>query len=370
MEILSCASVPRSIHRYTPPQWGSPAQRSKIARVHVTVLTNSRIARRSKIQHDPNNTAWANNTAGFGHKILAAQGWKPGDYLGAENANHAEHYTAANASHIKVMLREDNLGIGAQVGRGNAETFGLSMFSGLLGRLNGKVEVETEAQQNARRDAVIRIQHDQKYGFLNFVSGGFLIGDKIEKKKPLGAEGSQATAAGKAEASTAGGVKRKWSNKDAAPTATDEVSRGLSQSAKVSESEFSSSDSESETEAIAKPALKPSKKHKNKKGTDAEVKDKDAKRLAKEERRARKEERRKRRAERQIRRAEKEKKKEATKTGQSTALTPAAAPAIAQVPIHMNGSRHATRQRYIQQKRMASMDPKALKEIFMLQAAS
>ena len=104
--------------------------------------------KRSKLSHDPNNTAWARSTDSFGHKILTAQGWKPGDYLGARDAEHASHYTAANASHIRVLLKDDNLGLGARRSGGsgagggaNAETFGLSQLAGLLGRLNGKLSL-------------------------------------------------------------------------------------------------------------------------------------------------------------------------------------------------------------------------------------
>lgn len=143
----------------------------------------SGVKNKSKLSHDPNNTNWSKSTTNFGHKILLAQGWKPGDYLGAENAAHSAHYTAANASHIRVALREDNMGIGVQVGKGNAETFGLSMFSGLLGRLNGKSDEEVAKKQNALRDVELGTFHAQRYGSMNFVSGGLLVGDKMEFPK-------------------------------------------------------------------------------------------------------------------------------------------------------------------------------------------
>jgi Pin2-interacting protein X1 len=306
---------------------------------------------------------------------LAAQGWKPGDYLGAENANHADHYTAANASHIRVMLREDNLGLGAQIGRGNAETFGLSMFSGLLGRLNGKSDVESEAQQKARRDAEVRILHEQRYGHMNFISGGFLVGDKMEEKSDLALTGTSPVRPAKRKRSNdpEHGTGGQSGEKEPTTTNTHETTQQNSTATgSLSPSEDSDSDAEEVEEDPLNEAVKTNagKKHRKKSSISEQESDpgdnKAQKALEKAERRARKDERRKRKDEKRERKALKEKKK-AERSVPQASEPPAAMIASA---VISNGSRHATRQRYIQQKRMASMDPKALKEIFMLQAAS
>lgn len=247
------------------------------------------------------------------------------------------------------MLREDNLGLGAQIGKGNAETFGLSMFSGLLGRLNGKSDAELEAQQQARRDAEIKIQHEQKYGFLNFVSGGFLIGDKIEEKKMI-------------QPSTSN-TKRKReedpdSGKDKIPSQT------TTGKPKVDSTENLSSESDADGIEESAKVKKHRKEHK-KARSSANSAQENEKAKAKAERRAQKEERRRQKEERRQRRALK---KAAKLAKEKAATSSASASLAASNPVPNNGSRHATRQRYIQQKRMASMDPKALKEIFMLQA--
>jgi Pin2-interacting protein X1 len=113
---------------------------------------------------------------------MAAQGWQPGEYLGAKDANHAEHYTAANASHIRVMIKDDNLGLGAKIGSGvgHGECTGLDAFKDLLGRLNGKDEDEIEKEQKSREDLKRAIYTEKKWGSVRFVRGGFLIGDKIQ----------------------------------------------------------------------------------------------------------------------------------------------------------------------------------------------
>jgi Pin2-interacting protein X1 len=273
------------------------------------------------------------------------------------------------------MLREDNLGLGAQIGRGSAETFGLSMFSGLLGRLNGKSDVELEAQQKARRDAEVRIQHEQRYGHMNFISGGFLVGDKMEAKaemKPSGTALIQSAKRKRSNDTESGTIGHSREKKRKGTTARESTQPMSTIAEPLSATEDSDLDAEEDEENTLDKApktqdekahrKKPSKSEQESDSTD----NKAQKARDKAERRARKEKRRKRKEERRERKAMKEKKK-AEKSATQTSEPPAAIVASAVVS---NGSRHATRQRYIQQKRMASMDPKALKEIFMLQAAS
>jgi Pin2-interacting protein X1 len=122
--------------------------------------------RRVKLSHDPNNTKWTRDTGSFGHKILTAQGWQPGDILGARNAAHAEFHTAANASHIRVIVKDNNLGLGAKRGSGLAEGeyTGLDVFQSLLGRLNGKDEDELSKEQKSREDLKRAIYTERRWG--------------------------------------------------------------------------------------------------------------------------------------------------------------------------------------------------------------
>lgn len=113
---------------------------------------------------------------------MKSQGWTPGEYLGIKDAPHAEFHTEANASHIRVVLKDDNLGIGAKKGSGleQGECVGLDVFQNLLGRLNGRDEDEMEREQKSREDLKRAIYSERKWGSIRFVSGGFLIGDKIQ----------------------------------------------------------------------------------------------------------------------------------------------------------------------------------------------
>ncbi|KAL7660164.1 telomerase inhibitor [Aspergillus niger] len=143
-----------------------------------------------KISHDPNNTNWSRSTSGFGHKILSSQGWTPGSFLGARNAAHAEMFTAASASHIKVVLKDDTLGLGARPKRDPLnEPTGLDAFKGLLGRLNGKSDADLQVEQQKRDNVKLARYAATKWQAVTFISGGLLAQEKttpIVTEEPQG----------------------------------------------------------------------------------------------------------------------------------------------------------------------------------------
>ncbi|KAL4993670.1 hypothetical protein BDV10DRAFT_178613, partial [Aspergillus recurvatus] len=137
--------------------------------------------KKTKISHDPNNTNWSRSTSGFGHKILSSQGWTPGSFLGARNAAHADMFTAASASHIRVIVKDDTLGLGARSKRDLLdEPTGLDAFKGLLGRLNGKSDAELQADQRKRDDVKLARYAATKWQAVRFISGGLLAQEKDE----------------------------------------------------------------------------------------------------------------------------------------------------------------------------------------------
>jgi Pin2-interacting protein X1 len=116
---------------------------------------------------------------------MSAQGWTPGNRLGAENAAHADFLTAASTSHIKVTIKDDNLGLGARAGRDPlGEPTGLDAFKGLLGRLNGKSEVELKQDQRKRDDVKLARYVAMKFPEVRFVRGGLLTQEKLEALPP------------------------------------------------------------------------------------------------------------------------------------------------------------------------------------------
>ncbi|KAJ5626047.1 hypothetical protein N7510_002356 [Penicillium lagena] len=138
--------------------------------------------KKTKISHDPNNTNWARSTSGFGHRIMSAQGWTPGNTLGARDAAHADFLTAASSTHIKVSIKDDTLGLGARIGRDPlGEPTGLDAFKGLLGRLNGKSEVVLKQEQRKRDDIKLARYAAMKFPEVRFVSAGLLTQEKPEE---------------------------------------------------------------------------------------------------------------------------------------------------------------------------------------------
>ncbi|KAK5173508.1 telomerase inhibitor [Saxophila tyrrhenica] len=319
--------------------------------------------RRTKLSADPNNTAWSRSTTSYGHRILSSQGWSPGSYLGAEDAPHSEHYTAANASHIRVLLREDNLGLGAQVG-GNAETFGLSLFSGVLGRLNGKSEVELEDEREREREWEGR----RRYGAMGFVSGGWLVGSEVVPSiKKVEERGSDGRDDGKTK-------KRKIPDEEDGANAAV-VTAKKQKKRKTEVEQLAAANVEKDAERAKRKEKKQKRKKADQKqlGTDESNSAKNTtndKAVRKQEKRARKEERRKRKEERRLRNEAKAlRKSKSDEAPEASEVPPEPSPVQRQAAPASMGNRQAVRQRYIQQKRMASMDPRAMQEIFMVKAA-
>lgn len=110
---------------------------------------------------------------------MSSQGWTPGSFLGARDAAHADMFTAGSASHIKVTLKDDTLGLGARPGRDLlGEPTGLDAFKGLLGRLNGKSDAELEADQQKRDEIKMAQYTATKWQTIRFISGGLLAQEK------------------------------------------------------------------------------------------------------------------------------------------------------------------------------------------------
>ena len=143
-------------------------------------MTYAKDHSRAKLSHDPNNTAWSRSSKTYGQRILKSQGWKSGDVLGAQNPKYASHHTSASRSLVKIVLKDDTLGVGAKPRvKGEAETrTGLDDLQDVLGRLNGRCERqvarESKAVSHFRRSEFL----ERKWGKLQFVKGGFLAGSE------------------------------------------------------------------------------------------------------------------------------------------------------------------------------------------------
>ncbi|KAL2072760.1 hypothetical protein VTL71DRAFT_12103 [Oculimacula yallundae] len=367
--------------------------------------------KRMKLSHDPNNTRWTNDNSSFGLKIMTSQGWQPGEYLGAKDAAHAEFHTAANASHIRVSVKDDNLGLGAKIGTGvgHGECTGLDAFKNLLGRLNGKDEDEIVKEQQSRDDLRRAIYTERKWGTQRFVSGGFLIGDKIQILIDAEAERIRKLALGDNEDSSSDSSSSDSEKEEVAPIeetkkskkrkvevleeAEPEVVAFKVKKSKKPKKERKSQEIAAEESAPSEEekAAKKSKKSKKDRKSKAEVADAEEEVDAKQRKKEKKDKKERKRKEkagsdveetekekrRREKKAKREKKKKAAEEDTSEASdesmpttkegTPVATPAVVRGNPMMQG-RHAVRARYIAQKRLASMDAASLNQIFMIKS--
>ncbi|GKU00622.1 pin2-interacting protein x1 [Fusarium langsethiae] len=350
---------------------------------------------RRKINKDPNNTKWTKDTNTFGQKILRAQGWQPGQFLGAQDAPHSELHTAANASYIRVVLKDDMKGLGFSKSKED-EVTGLDVFQDLLSRLNGKAEEAIEEDQQNR--LAVKTHHfvEQRYGAMRFVYGGLLIGDEMKEAEDKAAEKK------KAETSSEEDVVM-----ESAPTPKESKKEKKSKKRKASsdddeEEESSSRDTDSKSkkrrkeerkrketdgdETKAKKKEKKEKKDKSRKKSSAEASD-DEDATPSEERSKKRKSKSKDKSrspdgsdeekvkDKKSKKEKKEKKKRKKEEESASAAdsTPAASvpgtgvttPSGTSTP---RGSRNFVRSRFIAQKRQAVLDTKALNQIFMVKA--
>jgi Pin2-interacting protein X1 len=290
----------------------------------------------------------------------------------------------------------------------------LSLFSGVLGRLNGKSEGELQKQQDALRDAEVRLYHEHKYGLIKFVPGGWLVGDKIRPNKthsdPISERSRPGANSKPTKKRKAAEVEPSEADITSSSTSAKKLKRSKKTRRRIVDSDtkqedvdgdriLASTDSSahetpygnmeaaleepdtSELRSSSKRKSKQKGKDKNRNGVKRDKLKEDEqlpvssmsgdsdKAARKREKRARKEERRKRKEEKARRKSEagvKDDGREALSVPVSVSETPTSG---ASTPVAGYGHRQAIRQRYIQQKRMASMDAQAMREIFMLKAA-
>jgi Pin2-interacting protein X1 len=329
--------------------------------------------------------------------MLRAQGWQPGEYLGAKDAPHAEWHTEANSTHIRVTLKDDTLGLGAKRNNGN-ECTGLDAFQHLLGRLNGKSDDTLEAEQKARTDVKLSLYVQQKLGTIRFVKGGWLVGDQVkdtpdeEVEQPQDGTVSDASkdSADVSEPSEPVAVKPKKRKADQDTDREDEKAR---KKEKKSKKRKADSDGEVDDESAKKDKKSKRRKEKEKareesaQSTSAAVSEAgetsgevdssaEAKKL-KKERKEKKKEKKDKKEKKEKRRKEKaadsgaetsdnipkKKKKDGANSdtpAESSISTPSGSGTSTPVTT---SSRYLARSRFIAQKRMAFADTAALNQV-------
>lgn len=270
---------------------------------------------------DPRNTNWSNDKSRFGHQYLEKMGWQPGSGLGL--VDHAV------TSHVKVSVKDDNLGLGAKLKKKSSdpldddETHGLDAFQRILGRLNGKEDKIDRELERQRKDKII----NGKLG-IQFVKGDTLKSTWDSESKQLRGDGSK---------------------KDNAR----------------SSKKRSRHDDEDNKEPAVEEKKKKKKENKEKKSKDKKASKKEKESRKKEKESGKKENEVKQvkesgksgKKERKDKKNAKEEKKERKNIESKSAILKNEAPMA---------SRLSARAKYIRQKKASVMDPKLLNEIFMI----
>ncbi|KAK4132339.1 hypothetical protein BT67DRAFT_86073 [Trichocladium antarcticum] len=361
-----------------------------------------------KLGNDPNNTKWSRNTETFGQKMLRAQGWQPGQYLGAKDAPHAEWHTEASSTHIRVVLKDDTMGLGAKRNNGD-ECVGLDAFQMLLGRLNGKSEAALETEQKARDDMKLNAYVTQKVGAIRFVRGGWLVGDQLQKTVDGEAAKPETSAVSDAPETSTGESKEselaidtsKKRKADQTPEDDDKARKREKKSKKRKAESGTEADSESAREKKDKKSKKSrsedessSKRKKNRaavaegsaaSGTGDDLADADSSAVEAKKAKLEKKERKREKKDKK----EKRKKDNADSPGTGDSISKgekrrkydgnssASTPAESSLPTPSNSgystpvttsTRYLARSRFIAQKRLAFADTAALNQIFMIKS--
>ncbi|CAN8099192.1 unnamed protein product [Discula destructiva] len=334
---------------------------------------------KKKWAKDPNNNAWSRNTDTFAQKIMRSQGWAPGDYLGAKDASQSEYFGAANASHIKAVLKDDTMGLGAKRNGGD-ECVGLFDFQVLLGRLNGQSEESLDEQRRKREDARVNTYLHRKFGTMRFVFAGYLVGDKVQeladevkRDKDAAADASSATDSKKekkskkrkAETDDGTASENKKSKKANKEDADDEAKAKRREKKRRDKEASRTGSNESDAEPDDKKVdnaggttslRKKSRTEKKEKRDQTEKKEKKEKRTKSKIEEITPADTRDSLPKTKKRKAEKEDEVES-----SIPPTPIASGNATPLP-----NRNLSRQRFIAQKRAAVMDLAALNQIFMI----
>ncbi|KAL1959268.1 hypothetical protein VTO42DRAFT_2455 [Malbranchea cinnamomea] len=327
--------------------------------------------KRTKISHDPNNTAWSRSTTSYGHRIMTAQGWTPGSLLGAGNTSYGEHLTAASASHIRVILKDDNLGLGAKPkSKREDEPTGLDAFQDLLGRLNGKSDSEIAAEQRKREDVKLLGYVGMRWGAMNFVKGGYLVPDKMPESTTVEAREKEPESSSSSREET--GVEEKKKSKETKKRKKDKKSKnGELDDASSGETEGKSK-SKKDKKKNKKKKEKKTKEHKRDSSDSEQASDKASEKSSKNPKKRKRKE-----TESQEDSSTLEKSSEQTERSESevepvaeAAKPPSAAPinGLIAAKERIPPARQVIRSKYIQQKKRALMDAKSLNEIFMVKS--
>lgn len=295
---------------------------------------------------------------------MRSQGWEPGQYLGAQDAAQADSYTAANASYIRVSLKDDMKGLGFNKAKEDQVT-GLDIFSDLLSRLNGKSEEEVEDGRQARMAVKANIYVEQRWGPMRFVRGGLLVGDEVK-----GLEEKESNQDSSSSDETMEEAKPKKSKKRKAAEQEEEEETESSKKKRRKEERRKQKALAQEEADASEDVTKTKKKAKKSKKSKSEDASEENTPAPEEETKAERKERKRAKKEKKRKRKEAQESEGDTKT---TAAPSAVGSGIStptgtgtSTPVRPN--RNFVRSRFIAQKKEALLDAKALNQVSSIES--
>lgn len=307
-----------------------------------------------------------------------------------QDAAHSELYTAANASYIRVTLKDDMKGLGFNKAQQDQVT-GLDVFSDLLSRLNGKSEDFIEGEKQARLEVKTHRYVEAKWGPMRFVRGGLLVGDEM-KEVAVGDDGSEADTQSQSVEDKPGKSKKSKKRKaaevqdsEAEPSqdAKKQEKRRRKEERRLAKTSVGSSEGDVPDEDSGSRSKKKSKKDKNRGSVGSEEAEKEegkehegdedegrnTKRKSKKDKKEKKEKKEKETKKKKTRgdededEAEAETETESTTRASSSAATTTGTSTPTTMVTPAPGSRNFVRSRFIAQKRQAVLDTKALAQV-------
>ncbi|KAI8377602.1 G-patch domain-containing protein, partial [Radiomyces spectabilis] len=93
---------------------------------------------KQRISADPNNLHWSKDESKFGFKMLQKMGWAPGKGLGINEDGTRDH--------VKIKLKDDTLGLGANKKNTDNWLGNTDAFSRLLADLNSRTPSEASSE--------------------------------------------------------------------------------------------------------------------------------------------------------------------------------------------------------------------------------
>ncbi|KAI9495214.1 hypothetical protein BDB00DRAFT_786552 [Zychaea mexicana] len=134
---------------------------------------------KQRLSDDPNNLAWSNDQSKFGFKMLMKMGWAPGKGLGVNEDGNKEH--------VKIRLKENTLGLGADKRTTDNWLGNTDAFSQLLADLNSRTaeaaSTEPEKAVDDKNDEETTSKKDKKKKRKRSKEGDDTIEGEKEKKK-------------------------------------------------------------------------------------------------------------------------------------------------------------------------------------------